>query len=118
MDPETGIIREPGHELHGQSVAGKNLVFPAGKGSTTGSWQDCAAFKGGSAPHRGSCVCQRDVGEDLPASGGDPHAGRRSRFGGGLSRHSFSDGGWCGEGEIKASLYPIRLFLLVSQEFG
>lgn len=50
MDPETGIIREPGHELEGQSVAGKILVFPAGKGSTTGSWQYYAAFKRGSAP--------------------------------------------------------------------
>jgi len=50
MDPDTGIIREPGHELEGQSVAGKILVFPAGKGSTTGSWQFYAAFKRGTAP--------------------------------------------------------------------
>jgi len=50
MDPETGIIREPGHELFGQSVAGKILVFPTGKGSTTGSWQYYAAFKRGFAP--------------------------------------------------------------------
>jgi len=50
MDPETGIIREPGHELEGQSVAGKILVFPTGKGSTTGSWQFYAAFKRGHAP--------------------------------------------------------------------
>jgi predicted aconitase with swiveling domain len=50
MDPTTGIIREPGHELEGQSVAGKILVFPAGKGSTTGSWQYYAAFKRGYAP--------------------------------------------------------------------
>jgi len=50
MDPDTGIIREPGHELEGKSVAGKILVFPAGKGSTTGSWQFYAAFKRGNAP--------------------------------------------------------------------
>jgi uncharacterized protein len=50
MDPDTGIIREPGHELEGQSVAGKILVFPTGKGSTTGSWQYYAAFKRGNAP--------------------------------------------------------------------
>ena len=50
MDPDTGIIREPGHELFGQSVAGKILVFPTGKGSTTGSWQYYAAFKRGMAP--------------------------------------------------------------------
>ena len=50
MDPDTGVIREPGHELQGQSVAGKILVFPTGKGSTTGSWQYYAAFKRGNAP--------------------------------------------------------------------
>ena len=35
MDPDTGIIREPGHELEGQSVAEKILVFPMAKGSAT-----------------------------------------------------------------------------------
>ena len=50
MDPDTGIIREPGHELEGRSVAGKILVFPTGKGSTTGSWQFYAAYKRGHAP--------------------------------------------------------------------
>ena len=50
MDPDTGNIREPGHELEGQSVTGKILVFPTGKGSTTGSWQYYAAFKRGNAP--------------------------------------------------------------------
>ena len=28
----------------------------------------------------------------------------------GLSRHSFSEGGWCGEGELKAPLYPISCY--------
>jgi predicted aconitase with swiveling domain len=50
MDPDTGIIKEPGHELEGKSVAGKILVFPMGKGSTTGSWQFYAAFKRGNSP--------------------------------------------------------------------
>ena len=50
MDPDTGNIREPGHVLEGQCVAGKILVFPTGKGSTTGSWQYYAAFKRGNAP--------------------------------------------------------------------
>ncbi|MBN1847558.1 MAG: DUF126 domain-containing protein [Deltaproteobacteria bacterium] len=50
MDPDTGIIREPGHDLEGKSVADKILVFPTGKGSTTGSWQFYAAFKRGHAP--------------------------------------------------------------------
>jgi len=38
VDPETGIVVEKGHELEGQSIAGKVLVFPTGKGSTVGSY--------------------------------------------------------------------------------
>lgn len=38
VDPETGVITEPGHDLEGQSIAGKILVFPTGKGSTVGSY--------------------------------------------------------------------------------
>ncbi|RPJ51189.1 MAG: DUF126 domain-containing protein, partial [Chloroflexi bacterium] len=38
VDPETGIVVEKGHELEGQSISGKALVFPSGKGSTVGSY--------------------------------------------------------------------------------
>jgi uncharacterized protein len=38
VDPETGIVLEKGHELEGQSISGKILVFPTGKGSTVGSY--------------------------------------------------------------------------------
>ncbi len=38
IDAETGIIVEKGHDLEGQSVEGKILVFPYGKGSTGGAW--------------------------------------------------------------------------------
>jgi hypothetical protein len=38
VDPETGVVVERGHELQGQSIAGKVLVFPNGKGSTVGSY--------------------------------------------------------------------------------
>lgn len=38
VDPETGLVTEAGHDLEGQSVAGKMLVFPSGKGSTVGSY--------------------------------------------------------------------------------
>jgi predicted aconitase with swiveling domain len=38
VDPDTGIIVERGHELEGESIAGKVLVFPMGKGSTVGSY--------------------------------------------------------------------------------
>ena len=39
VDPETGLIREKGHELEGVSISDKVLVFPVGKGSTAGSYQ-------------------------------------------------------------------------------
>ncbi len=38
VDPTTGLVIEVGHELKGQSVSGKILVFPVGKGSTGGSY--------------------------------------------------------------------------------
>ena len=38
VDPTTGLVIEVGHALKGQSVAGRILVFPVGKGSTGGSY--------------------------------------------------------------------------------
>ncbi len=38
VDPESGLVVEKGHELEGQAIAGKILVFPTGKGSTVGSY--------------------------------------------------------------------------------
>ncbi len=38
VDPNTGEIIEKGHELQGQIVKGRILVFPNGKGSTVGSY--------------------------------------------------------------------------------
>jgi predicted aconitase with swiveling domain len=38
VDPETGVVIEPGHALEGQSIAHKVLVFSSGKGSTVGSY--------------------------------------------------------------------------------
>jgi len=38
VDPETGIVVERGHSLEGQSISGRVLVFPTGKGSTVGSY--------------------------------------------------------------------------------
>jgi hypothetical protein len=50
VDPETGVITESGHDLEGQSVAGKVLVFPSGKGSTVGSYILYRLKKNGHAP--------------------------------------------------------------------
>ncbi len=50
VDPETGRVVEKGHELEGQSVAGRVLVFPTGKGSTVGSYTLYRLKKAGLAP--------------------------------------------------------------------
>ena len=50
IDPETGRVVEKGHELEGQSVAGRVLVFPTGKGSTVGSYTLFRLKKAGLAP--------------------------------------------------------------------
>ncbi len=38
VDPDSGIVVEKGHQLEGQAIGGKVLVFPTGKGSTVGSY--------------------------------------------------------------------------------
>ena len=38
VDPESGCIIDPHHELHGKNISGKILVIPSGKGSTVGSY--------------------------------------------------------------------------------
>ncbi len=50
VDPATGIIMEKGHDLEGQCIAGKILVFPAGKGSTVGSYSLYRLKKANLAP--------------------------------------------------------------------
>jgi uncharacterized protein len=50
VDPDTGLVLEPGHPLQGQSVAGRVLVFPTGKGSTVGSYTILRLAKSGHGP--------------------------------------------------------------------
>lgn len=50
VDPQTGCVVEKGHELEGQSIARKILVFPTGKGSTVGSYTLYRLKKAGLAP--------------------------------------------------------------------
>jgi predicted aconitase with swiveling domain len=50
VDPDTGMIVETGHELEGQSISGKVLVFPTGKGSTVGSYTLYRLKRNGLAP--------------------------------------------------------------------
>lgn len=50
VNPETGVVIDPGHELYGQCISGKVLVFPGGKGSTVGSYVIYQLKKRGLAP--------------------------------------------------------------------
>jgi len=38
IDIKTGVVIEKGHPLEGETITGKILVFPCGKGSTVGSY--------------------------------------------------------------------------------
>lgn len=50
LDIEKGTVIEKGHELEGEKVTGRVLVFPRGKGSTVGSYVIYAMKKKGTAP--------------------------------------------------------------------
>lgn len=50
IDLNTGVVIEKGHPLEGQSVKGKILVFPNGKGSTVGSYVIYGLEKNGVGP--------------------------------------------------------------------
>jgi len=50
IDPDTGKVVEVGHELEGQTITGKVLVFPTGKGSTVGSYTMYRMKKNNTAP--------------------------------------------------------------------
>jgi predicted aconitase with swiveling domain len=50
VDPRTGTVIEPGHPPQGQSVAGRVLAFPHGKGSTVGSYVLYGLARNGVAP--------------------------------------------------------------------
>ena len=50
VDPDSGRVIERGHELQGEFVKGRVLVFPFGKGSTVGSYIMYRLSKRGVAP--------------------------------------------------------------------
>jgi predicted aconitase with swiveling domain len=50
IDATTGVVIEKGHELEGQCVKGRVLVFPCGKGSTVGSYVIYGLAKNGVGP--------------------------------------------------------------------
>ena len=50
VNPETGVVVDPDHELYGKCISGKILIFPGGKGSTVGSYVIYQLKKRGLAP--------------------------------------------------------------------
>ncbi len=50
LDPKSGLIINKRHELYGENVAGKVLVFPYGIGSSTSSATILEASRCGKAP--------------------------------------------------------------------
>ncbi len=56
LDPESGKVPSPSHELFGQTLAGKVLVFPTGKGSSTAPIIAWEAMKFGNLPKAIICV--------------------------------------------------------------
>ena len=50
VDPNTGMIIDPNHELYGRTISGKILVMPSGKGSTVGSYVLYQMHKNNTAP--------------------------------------------------------------------
>ena len=45
-----GSVLEEGHDLHGKNVAGTILIYPSGRGSTSGSWKVLEMAISGTAP--------------------------------------------------------------------
>ena len=50
LDPESGVISNPDHQLYGESVAGKVLVFANPKGGVAASWALADLVERGIAP--------------------------------------------------------------------
>jgi hypothetical protein len=65
IDPKTGMVIEKNHELEGQNVKDKILVFPCGKGSTVGSYVIYGLKKNGVGP---AAIVNRET-ETIVATG-------------------------------------------------
>ncbi|MGN0176940.1 MAG: DUF126 domain-containing protein [Methanobrevibacter sp.] len=56
VDPETGVIIDPTHELKGECIKDKVLFIPGGKGSTVGSYVIFQMMKNNTAPNAIICL--------------------------------------------------------------
>ncbi len=52
VDPDTGVVIDAHHDLHGQSVAGKIVLMPTSRGSCAGSGVLLELALNGHAPAR------------------------------------------------------------------
>jgi len=50
VDPASGVVSDKDSDINGQSISGKILVFPHGKGSTVGPYTIYQLAKNGKAP--------------------------------------------------------------------
>ncbi len=56
VNPETGEVIDPNHDLKGQSIKDKVLFIPGGKGSTVGSYVIYQMKKNNTAPKAIICL--------------------------------------------------------------
>jgi predicted aconitase with swiveling domain len=66
VDPSTGIVIDKWHELYGQSIKGKVLVYPEGRGSTVGAAVILELVRTGCAP---AAIINTKI-ETITAAGG------------------------------------------------
>jgi uncharacterized protein len=61
LDPKTGIIKDPDHELFGKSLKSKVLIFPNAVGSSVGAYVLYSLKMHGSAPSAIICTHGIDI---------------------------------------------------------
>jgi len=66
VNPATGIVIDKWHELYGQSIKGKVMVYPEGRGSTVGAAVVLEIVRTGYAP---AAIINRKI-ETITAAGG------------------------------------------------
>lgn len=111
LDPESGRIIDPRHPQHGRNVAGRVLVLPRGRGSSSASSVLLEAVRLGTAP---VAIVTRET-DGILALGA---AVARELYGrhpavlvvGGASYDQLVDGEWIGisrQGEVAAAESPL-----------
>ena len=61
VNPETGEIIDPNHELKGERIKDKVLFIPGGKGSTVGSYVIFQMMKNNTAPKAIICLSAEPI---------------------------------------------------------